>query len=108
MNALRIAHTAALLAALVGGAAVAQTTAPTPPVLSDVAPLPAEHRSSVGAIVLADAPVIARREMLENLAASGVNTSVMGAGPAPVTGLDKSRAKRKPTSPKRLPPPVLD
>lgn len=109
MTALRFAHTAALMAALVGGgAALAQTTAPTPKVVTDVAPLPAEDRSSLGAVVFADSPVLAKREMMENLAATGVNTSVMGAGPAPARELDKASAKRKAQTPRRLPPPVLN
>ena len=78
----RWARTARVVAAVVGGgAALAQVT---PKVLTDVAPLPAEERSSAGAIVLMDQPVLAQREMMQNLAGARLQTSTMGAGPAPV------------------------
>lgn len=63
---------------------VAQAQSKTP-VLTDTAPLPAEERSSVGAVVLMDQPVLAQRAMIEQqLARSVVDTRMMGAGPARV------------------------
>jgi len=48
----------------------------------DVAPLPAQERTSVGAVILMDEPVLAQREQMEQLAArSAVDTRSMGAGP---------------------------
>jgi len=76
--------TAAVLGALLATSALAQTAPsrtapPTPdvaaPVVSDAAPLPAEDRSSHGAIVLDHAPVLAQQQRNP--------TSVMGAAPAP-------------------------
>jgi hypothetical protein len=60
-----IAFTAmALVLAATAGAPVlaADEGKPTPPVMSDVAPLPPQDRSSLGAVIFADAPVIAQRE----------------------------------------------
>jgi hypothetical protein len=98
---------AVVLAAGVGaGAALAETTAPTPPVMTDVAPLPAEDRNSIGAVVLEDSMVIAQRDhyqrtgaqiglarlgpqlraQFESMLAESRNrarTSEMGSGPAP-------------------------
>jgi hypothetical protein len=73
----------ALLGALAGGATWAQS-APTSPVLSDIAPLPPEDRSSLGAVVLPDAPVLARRDTGEETMArtQQLLTTSMGAGPA--------------------------
>jgi hypothetical protein len=71
-----------LAAALVTGAALAQTA---PARMTDVGPLPAEDRNSVGAIVLMEEPVIAQREAMTQMAErSGVDTRSMGAGPAPI------------------------
>ena len=71
-----------------------ETTPGTPvlsaPIVSDVAPLPAEDRASAGAIVLPDSPVLARRE---NMA-----TRAMGAGPSPRSMLhrvDREMARRQ-------------
>lgn len=83
---------AVLMAAAAGGSVLAQTSAPptntvtpTPQVMSDVAPLPAQERQSIGAIVYEEAPVLAKRAYLEQLAreSSVVDTRAMGAGPAP-------------------------
>jgi len=75
MKSLTFARGAAVLfAALVGaGAAVAQSSSR---VLTDVGPLPAENRSSTGAIVLATEPVLAQAEMMDMAARQ--STSVMG------------------------------
>ena len=53
---------AAGLAAPVALAQNAAPTAPTPQVMTDVAPLPASDRNSIGAVVLEDSMVIAQRE----------------------------------------------
>lgn len=56
---------AVVLAAGIGtagsGAALAESTTPTPAVMTDVAPLPAQERGSVGAVILEDSPVLAQR-----------------------------------------------
>ena len=91
-----IARTAAVLMAAALGAAFAQTApAPTPKVLSDMAPLPAEERSSQGAIVLEESPVLAKQEMMQETVARNrqMMTTVMGAGAAaiPVQASDGRR-----------------
>lgn len=92
MKSLPYARTAALLlAALCSGAALAQKS--TPLVLTDVAPLPAEERGSLGAVIMTDQPVLAQREMMNNLAASRLNTSVMGGPPVPARVLRGKRAR---------------
>jgi hypothetical protein len=90
---------AALLAGatLGAGCVLAQTTAPsdtTPgsstPVVSDVAPLPPEDRSSTGALVLGNSPVRAQRE--------NMSTRAMGAGPSPQSiGRHSGAARAKKT-----------
>lgn len=83
------------LAALSTGAALAQSgsTAPTPHVMTDAAPLPAQHRESLGAIVMPESPVLARREQLAPLA-TPPDTRAMGAGPARVLEeRERERAK---------------
>jgi hypothetical protein len=75
------AAAAVLSTAVITGSALAQasTTAPR----SDVSPAPPEDRSSVGAIVMMDEPVIAQREQMQQMLARGaVDTRSMGAGPA--------------------------
>lgn len=54
----------ALVLAAAAGAPVlaADEGKPTPPVMSDAAPLPAQDRESLGAVIFADEPVIAQRE----------------------------------------------
>lgn len=83
---------AVLVAAAATGSALAQrsapptsTPSPTPQVMTDVAPLPPQERESIGAIVYEEAPVLAKRAYLEQLAreSSVVDTRSMGAGPAP-------------------------
>jgi hypothetical protein len=70
-----------LATALFGaGAALAQTT---PQVMTDAAPLPAAERSSSGAVIMMDQPVLAQREaMLAAQERSAVDTRTLGAGPA--------------------------
>jgi hypothetical protein len=73
-----------LAAAALSGAALAQTQ-PQPVTMTDTAPTPASDRSSMGAVILMDQPVLAQREAL--LAAqerSAIDTRNMGAGPARV------------------------
>jgi hypothetical protein len=63
----------------------AQTPAPTQPqptIMSDAAPLPAQDRTSVGAVILMDEPVLAQREAMAQVQARGPDTRAMGAGPA--------------------------
>jgi len=73
-----------LATALFGaGAALAQTTAPEPQVMTDAAPLPATERASSGAVILMDEPVLAQREaMAAAQERSAVDTRALGAGPA--------------------------
>jgi hypothetical protein len=72
-----------LATALFGtGAALAQTQ-PQPQVMTDAAPLPAAERSSSGAVIMMDQPVLAQREaMLAAQERSSVDTRTLGAGPA--------------------------
>ena len=72
-----------LATALFGaGAALAQTQ-PQPQVMTDAAPLPAADRSSLGAVIMMDEPVLAQREaMLAAQERSAVDTRTLGAGPS--------------------------
>jgi hypothetical protein len=101
MKTSTLARAAALLLAAALGGAMAQTApAPTPKVLSDAQPLPAEDRSSMGsmgAVVLEEAPVIAKREMVQETVARNrqLITTMMGAGPAqPPATADKDKKKK--------------
>ena len=78
MKTLSIARSAAVLlaVALGSGAALAQSS---PRVVTDAAPLPAEDRSSMGAVVLEDSPVLAQARMMQTLAGNRPDTSTMGA-----------------------------
>jgi hypothetical protein len=69
---------AALLSTAAIGCAFAQSTAPR----TDTAPPPAEDRSSMGAVILMDQPVLAQREAMQQNLASAPDTRSMGAGPA--------------------------
>jgi len=67
------------------GAVQAQTPAPTQPqptTMSDAAPLPAQERTSSGAVILMDEPVLAQREQMDQALARAPDTRSMGAGPA--------------------------
>jgi acetyl-CoA acetyltransferase len=69
---------------LAAGGAYAQTPnkQPDPPTMVDTAPVPPHDRSSVGAIILMDEPVLAQREaLMQAQQRSGVDTRSMGAGP---------------------------
>jgi len=80
----------ALPAALIFcGAAQAQAqlqaqTRPEPLTMTDAAPLPAQDRTSVGAVIFLDDPVLAQREAMQQVLARTpvVDTTTMGAGPA--------------------------
>ena len=98
-----IASTALLAAALGGGFAAWAQTAPTPRVLTDTAPLPPEDRSSLGAVVLPESPVLAQRELAAQTVArhQQLMTTMMGAGPAvPVQTEDGDQLLIKPKQPK--------
>ena len=96
-RASRHSAAAALASAMLAGSVFAQVTAPR---VTDTAPAPPEDRSSVGAVVLIDQPVLAQREYLENLARTNApDTRSLGAGPARVSRkvqlrkeLDRQRA----------------
>ena len=69
-----------LSTAFLAGAAVAQVQ---PRTMTDTAPLPATDRSSVGAVILMDDPVLAQREAMQMAQErSAVDTRTMGAGPS--------------------------
>jgi hypothetical protein len=73
-----------LSTALLAGTAFAQTSAPSPRTMTDTAPLPATERSSLGAVIMMDQPVLAQREqMLQAQERYNVDTRSMG-GPARV------------------------
>ncbi|MCG2594556.1 hypothetical protein LZ009_17400 [Ramlibacter sp. XY19] len=66
-------------------AQAAAATQPQPTVLSDAAPLPAQERTSSGAVILMDEPVLAQRQQMEEALArapGAPDTRSMGAGPA--------------------------
>ena len=72
----------ALAAAALSGAAFAQTPAPAR-TMTDTAPAPASDRSSVGAVILMDQPVLAQREAMQAAQErSAVDTRTMGAAAA--------------------------
>ncbi len=79
-------------AVLSTGAVLAQTT---PPTMTDVAPLPAGDRSSVGAVILMDEPVLAQREAMAQAAARAPDTTALGAGPARLLQRDLMREDLK-------------
>ena len=69
-----------LSTAFLAGAAIAQVQ---PRTMTDTAPLPPGDRSSVGAVILMDEPVLAQREaLLQAQERTSVDTRTMGAGPA--------------------------
>jgi hypothetical protein len=71
-----------LATAFIAGGAYAQTQ-PQPTTMTDTAPSPASDRSSLGAVIMMDEPVLAQREqMLQAQERSAVDTRTLGAGPA--------------------------
>jgi hypothetical protein len=106
MNTRFLVSTTLAFAAALGGAATWAQTAPTARVLSDAAPLPPEDRSSVGAVVMPDAPVLARRESgIETMARTQqLLTTTMGAGPAITVQSDEGETRvLQPAQPQRKP-----
>jgi hypothetical protein len=85
-----------LSTAVLAGTAFAQSSAPTPRTMTDTAPLPATERSSVGAVIFMDEPVLAQREqMLQAQERYNVDTRSMG-GPARVQrNTDTKRSVRE-------------
>ena len=73
-----------LATALVGVSAYAQEEKqPEPLTMTDTAPSPAMDRSSSGAVIMMDQPVLAQRAAMQAVAErTAVDTTAMGAGPA--------------------------
>lgn len=85
-----------LSTAFFAGTVIAQSTVPSPRTMTDTAPLPASDRSSVGAVILMDDPVLAQREaMMLARERSAVDTSVLGAGPASILRKLEAREELK-------------
>ena len=83
-QAIARAAAGALAVVALSGQALSQSQ-PQPVTMTDTAPTPASDRSSMGAVILMDQPVLAQRAAL--LAAqerSAIDTRAMGAGPARV------------------------
>jgi hypothetical protein len=80
-----------LLAGLAcAGSAVAQQGST---VLKDTEPLPPEDRSSVGAVIMTNDPVLAQREQMTRLAQERNPTSMMGAGPAVIQRKERTKSE---------------
>jgi hypothetical protein len=74
-----------LVTAFIAGGAYAQATQPQPITMTDTAPSPASDRSSLGAVIMMDQPVLAQREqLLQAQERTSVDTRTLGAGPARV------------------------
>jgi hypothetical protein len=74
------------------GATFAQTRQAEPATMTDTAPVPAHDRSSVGAIIMMDDPVLAQREsFMQAQQRSGIDTRSMGAGPNRLTPKSMSK-----------------
>ena len=72
-------------ALLAAGGAYAQGKQPEPATMTDTAPTPAADRSSMGAVILMDEPVLAQRaQMAAMQERTEVDTRAMGAGPAKI------------------------
>lgn len=94
----RTAALALPAALLFCGAVQAQTPAPTQPqplTMTDTAPLPAQERTSVGAVILMDEPVLAQREAMQQIQARAPDTRSMGAGPVLVLPRPLTRQERR-------------
>ena len=61
--------------------AIAQTKQPQPATMTDTAPVPAQERDSMGAVILIDQPVLAQREAMLQAQERAVDTRTLGAGP---------------------------
>jgi hypothetical protein len=93
-------RTGALAVALAGGSALAQTQSdtpaqPEPAVLTDVAPLPAEDRESVGAVVLGNSMVRAQRDVAGRYTATSVSSVGRSAERAARTARTKEELKQQ-------------
>jgi len=74
-----------LATAFIAGGAYAQITQPQPDVMTDTAPLPAFDRTSLGAVIMMDQPVLAQRQQMQQAQErTSVDTRTLGAGPARV------------------------
>jgi methenyltetrahydromethanopterin cyclohydrolase len=81
-NFVRAAAGVLVTGLLAAGAAIAQSS-PQPLTMTDTAPSPAGDRTSVGAVIMLDQPVLAQREAMAAVQErSAVDTRAMGAGPA--------------------------
>ncbi|HEY0420845.1 MAG TPA: hypothetical protein VGC80_15120 [Acetobacteraceae bacterium] len=92
-----------LATAFIAGAGYAQETQPQPMTMTDTAPNPAFDRSSLGAVIMMDQPVLAQREqMLQAQERTAVDTRTLGAGPSRVIreSFEQQRAReaREPQS----------
>ena len=85
-----------LSTALIGTAALAQSAQPR----TDTAPPPADDRSSLGAVIMMDEPVLAQRAQMQTLMANTPDTRTMGAGPTrllrDLLAEDKDKPQDKP------------
>lgn len=107
------AAAAVLSSALLSSGAVLAQSAPSPEprTMSDIAPLPAGERESVGAVILMDEPVLAQRAAMQQAQErNAVDTHTMGAGPASVIQrvfteeeLEKAKAEDAAKQHKRTP-----
>lgn len=73
----------ALAVAAFSATAFAQAQ-PNPVTMIDTAPSPAAERSSLGAVIMMDQPVLAQREAMQAAQERAVDTRALGAGPARV------------------------
>ena len=81
-----------------GGAYAQQERKPEPVTMTDTAPMPATERSSLGAVIMMDQPVLAQREALAAAQErTSLDTRTMGAGPARVLRdvMTKEQLKRQ-------------
>lgn len=87
-----------LATALIGVSAYAQDKQPEPTTMIDTAPSPAMDRSSTGAVIMMDQPVLAQRAAMQAVQErTAVDTTAMGAGPARVLRdvMTQEQAKRQ-------------
>jgi hypothetical protein len=85
-----------LVTGLLATGAVSAQTQPQPITMTDTAPTPAQDRSSVGAVILMDQPVLAQREAMQAAQErSAAETRSMGAGPTRIIRGVQSREELK-------------
>ena len=81
----RVAAGVLATALFAAGSVYAQEKKPEPTTMTDTAPMPATERSSLGAVIMMDQPVLAQREALAAAQErTSFDTRTMGAGPARV------------------------